>query len=80
MDLFFDFSAIIEKIPEIKQSITSEQRICELTGFMEDVNDIILPALQKCREMQDECKLKEDVSLELARLASLKAMKQTVHE
>ena len=73
VDLFSDFSAIRERIPGIKQSITSEQRICELIAFMEDVNDILSPALQKCRKIQDECKLKEDISLELARLASLKA-------
>lgn len=73
VNLFSDFSATRERIPGIKQSITSQQWICELTAFMEDVNDILLPALQKCREMKDECKKKEDISLKLARLASLKA-------
>ena len=53
MDLFFDFSAIIGRIPGIKQSITSEQRICELIGFMEDVNDVVLPALQSA----EKCKM-----------------------
>lgn len=73
INLFFDFSEIRQRIPDIKHSIKSQRRISELTAFMEDVNDILLPALQKCREIQDECKQKEDLSLELAKLASLKA-------
>ena len=71
--LFSDFSEIKERIPDIKESIRNQHSICQLTAFMEDMNDILSPALDKCSKIQEECKLQEDECLELAKLASVKA-------
>ena len=71
--LFSDFSEIKERIPDVKHSIKEQHSICQLTAFMEDMNDILSPALEKCTEIQSECKLQEDECLELAKLASTKA-------
>jgi prefoldin subunit 5 len=40
---------------------------------MEDMNDILSPALEKCSKIQEQCKLQEDECLQLAKLASVKA-------
>ena len=69
--LFSDFSEIKQRIPDVKDSIRNQRSICQLTAFMEDMNDILSPALQKCSEIQAECKQKEDECLELAKLASV---------
>ncbi|MCG8623496.1 MAG: hypothetical protein MJE68_16075 [Proteobacteria bacterium] len=73
--LFSDFSEIKERIPDINESIRNQHSICQLTAFMEDMNDILSPALDKCSNIQKECKLQEDECLELAKLASVKADK-----
>ena len=71
--LFSDFSEIKERIPDIKESIRNQHSICQLTAFMEDMKDILSPALEKCSKIQEECKLQEDECLKLAKLASVKA-------
>ena len=71
--LFSDFSEIKERIPDVKESIRNQRSICQLTALLEDMNDILSPALEKCREMQIECKIEEDECLELAKLASVTA-------
>jgi hypothetical protein len=71
--LFSDFSEIKERIPDVKESIRNQHSVCQLTAFMEDMNDILSPALEKCSDIQKECELQKDECLQLAKLASVKA-------
>ena len=71
--LFSDFSGIKSRIPDVKESIRNEHSTCQLKAFLEDMNAILSPALEKCSKIRRECELQDNECLELAKLASMKA-------
>ncbi|MCG8625881.1 MAG: hypothetical protein MJE68_28275, partial [Proteobacteria bacterium] len=72
---FSDVSEIRETIPSVKDNIREQHSDFQLIVLMQDMDDILRPALKYCEQIQEKCKQNKKEGLGLAELAAIQSRK-----